>query len=128
MKLLFSRFRALSMRKQTSKNDSQTQVLDLDDIFNFHREQAFFTGMYTDTKFQNGKSVPYKRDKPIEQIRFDNFLSRIVNPMDDNKPYRSGNGNCRRLSEGDTPKNVVSSITRLRTNDNTEYLLLMGYI
>ena len=98
MKLLFSRFRELSMRKQTSKNDSQTQVLDLDDIFNFHREQACFTGIYTDTKFQNGKSVPYRREKPIEQVRFENFLSRIVNPMDNNKPYRLGNGTCRPLS------------------------------
>ena len=128
MRLLFSRFRELSMVKQTSKDDNQTQMLNLDNIFHWKDEENSFAGMFTEGKYaKSRKPIPYKREKPIEQIRWDNFLSQIVNPMDDNKPYTNGEGRGHCLGK-EGPKRVIYSITRLRTNDNSEYLLSNGAI
>ena len=84
--------------------------------------------MFTEGKYaKSRKPIPYKREKPIEQIRWDNLLSQIVNPMDDNKPYTNGEGRGHCLGK-EGPKRVIYSITRLRTNDNSEYLLSNGAI
>jgi hypothetical protein len=48
--------------------------------------------------------------------------------MDENKPYRSGNGTGRPLSDGDLPTHVILSITRFRRRDNSEFLLSTGYL
>ena len=108
---------------------SNQVILDLDNIFHWKDEELCFKGQYTQAKYHDTKQpIQWPRIKPTEQYRFENWIAAVTNPMDDNRPYPSGNGTGKPQSDGEGPKRVITSIVRIKRQDNSEYLYSYGHI
>ena len=113
------------MRKENQVNQT-TATLDLDNIFNWQKEKDCFKGKFIGQKLKNGKQAEFPREKPIAQFRYENWLSKISNPMDPDEPYyTNGEGTGRCLGK-EGPKRIITSIVRVRTKDKKQYLVSYG--
>ena len=110
-----------------NNNDSVTvECPELQNIFHFSDEEKCYEGMilHPDEKLQ------YQRQIPVEQTRYENWLSKVVDPHSPEgkrKFYTSGEGTG--ICKGKIrPKRVINSIMRLKTKNDAEYLLTTSTI
>ena len=63
-----------------SNQNQTTEVLDLENIFHWKDEELCFKGQYTQAKYHDTKQpIQWPRQKPIEQIRFENWIAAVTN-------------------------------------------------
>jgi hypothetical protein len=113
----------LKKQSKVDTNDDETetetntiQVLKLDNIFNFDKEQACYEGQTIDPQ---GK-IPYERWPPIEEVRWNNFKAKCIDHKT-GKWYTIGDNGICQGKEG--PKRYVNTIIRMKARDSSEYLL-----
>ena len=107
-------------KKQDNANVNADVVVDcpeLENVFNFDKEVACWSGQFADFE----EKIPYARWPPVEQTKWENFRAKYID-VKSGKWYTDGEstGICKG-KQG--PKRIVSSIIRLKTADNSEYLL-----
>ena len=94
---------------------------EIDFMPNWRKEEECFKG----NKGPNGKE--YHREKPSEQIRYENFIAKIID-MNTGKPWTSNEGLGSTPKGNIFPKREITTIIRVRRYDNKEYLLSCGSI
>ena len=93
----------------------------------FEEEQIEVTDHNGRKVTKNGKTVikPWPRDKPVDQIVYqDEWLKKVVNP-DANEFYPARNKDDNPI-KGTGAKHIVRQIIRIRRKDATEYLYSLG--
>ena len=102
------------MKKQqvtgTIDNDDvqEQEELDLDNIFNFSKEKESFKGHYTEAKYRDGKNIPFTRQTPIEETRWNNWIAKVTD-VQSGKPFTSNEGLSSTPKGNLGPKRVVRS-------------------
>jgi hypothetical protein len=114
------------LKKQASNTTNTVTVTDeLDSIFNFDKEEACYKNQWID----EASKVAYKRAKTPEQIVWDLFREKCIDPKT-GKWFTSGEGTG--TPKGKIgPKRYVTSIIRMKASSGVEYLLsqskIIGY-
>lgn len=77
-----------------------------------------------DTRTGKKTTIPWPRDKPQEQIKYEMWLQKVTDP-DTGKFYEQGDRNGNTI-KNTGPKHLVIQIVRIRTSDGKEYLYSNG--
>ena len=78
---------------------------------------------------QTGKTTKWPRTKPVEQIVYEEWLDKVVDPDTGYYyPKRDYEGKPVKTTPDNVPKHTVTTIIRLRRKDNSEYLLSKSYL
>jgi hypothetical protein len=91
------------------------------------REQQCYDEAKVEGKDRNGKKVStnWPRDKPIEQVMYETWLQKVIDP-DTGKFYERRDPKSGNTIKGTGPKHLVIQIVRIRTSDGKEHLYSNG--
>ncbi len=86
-------------------------------------EKCFEEAVMKDLK---GKEFKWPRNKPTEQIVFEqNFLDKVLDP-DSGHYYPRRTADGRPITGGENPRHIINTIIRIKRLDNSEYLYSKG--
>jgi hypothetical protein len=111
--------------KKQLDNDNTIEAPELENIFNWDKEQDCYKGQYID----EANKIEYERWPPIEQKRWESFKAKAKDPKSGKWFMKGQNGQRLGL---ESPIRIVTTIMRLKATDNgAEYLLsnskIIGY-
>ena len=109
------------MNKKQDNADSSGEVTvempEFDEIFNFDKEAECWKGQYID----NENKVLYERWPTVEETKWNNFRAKCID-INSGKWFTDGESSG--IPKGKQgPKRLVSSIIRLKSSTDAEYLL-----